>query len=56
MSISLSISIGLVVVCLIASGLGAFVRWVGQRANWPDWLAFWAGLFVAFLVLLALKA
>jgi hypothetical protein len=56
MNISFSISIAMLVVCLVAGGLGAFARWVGQQAKWPDWLSFWFGLFIALAIFSAFRA
>lgn len=55
MNITISITLGIIFVALLAALVGAFARWVAQRANIADWATFTIGLFFAFLILLSLK-
>jgi hypothetical protein len=55
MSIQFSVSVAEIIICLIASGLGAFAWWAANKANWPGFVSFWVGLFVALVVFAVLK-
>lgn len=56
MNITISITLGIIFVALLAALVGTFARWVAQKANLAEWATFAVGLFFAFLILLALKA
>lgn len=55
MSVSISLTLGVIVVCLVAALIGAFARWIAQRAALADWATFAIGLFFALLIFAAFK-